>query len=390
MKWIIVENKNIYINNDSIYNKSLRETVIESLIKTGFTIGEDGKLIVPNDKEYYRKVNKTAIDFLRNKKSDLIFKDDLFIDKYMIDGINLNVRKIDPVLVEVDDKEKADLFNWIKLHWSVPISSGYGRRLRYIVKDGNNEAVIGIIGLGDPVFALHDRELYIGWSYNVKKEKLRHLMDAFVLGAVPPYSAILGGKLVAALISSPLLRERFCEKYNGSVSRISGKVFDGRLAGITTASALGKSSLYDRIRIPNGTEFLHVGWTKGSGEFQFINGVYDELYKIGKSAISWKKNPSWGSGIRNRRTIIQSALREIGLPVNLTYHNVKREIFFVPLGTNSRKFLRGEDENIDYYKLSHESISEFMLKRWVIPRSERDARYREFNKWDYGLASLLK
>ena len=384
-------NNNLYIDSDLINTKNLKDLVMESLIEVGFTIGEDHRLIVPNDKEYYRKVNEKAVEFLRHKKSDLILKrENYFINKYIIDGTELNVNRIDPLLVEVDNKENADLFNWIKLHWSVPISNGYGRRLRYIVKDASNDAVIGIIGLGDPVYALRDREKYIGWSQDAKKERLRHLMDAFVLGAVPPYSAVLGGKLVAALVSSPVIRERFYDKYNGSVSRISGRIFDGRLAGITTASALGKSSIYDRIRIPNGAEFVHAGWTRGSGEFQFINSVYDKLYEVGKSAVSWRKNPSWGRGIRNRRTLIQGALRMIGLSANLNYHNVKREIFFVPLGPNSRDFLRGEENYIKYYGLSHESISNFILKRWVIPRSERDNRYKKFSKFDYGLASSLR
>jgi hypothetical protein len=383
----VLEAKNSKISEQQDQIKNLKDAVLKNLIETGFTIGADGRLIVPDDKEYYRKVNASAVEFLRNKRSKFIQKVERpIIEKYIIDGRDLDVNKIDPFLIEVTDNEKNNLFNWIKLHWSIPISSGYGRRLRYIVGDKSNGAVIGIIGLGDPVYAMHDRDTHIGWSTQTKKERLRHLMDAFVLGAVPPYSMVLGGKLVAALASSPVIRERFRQKYRGSVSRISGRAFDGRMAGITTSSALGKSSLYDRIKIPDGPQFLHVGWTRGSGEFQFLNELYNELYEIAKSEVAWKKNPSWGSGIRNRRTLIQSALKVLGLPINLGYHNIKREIFLLPLGNKSLEFLRGQYCDIKYYNLSQESIAEYMLKRWVIPRSLRDNRYEKFTKWEYSIS----
>jgi hypothetical protein len=389
--FISVDESEEYTEGTQAEIRNLKKAITDNLILTGFTLGRNGELIVPNDKEYYRKVNAVAVEFLKHKKSNLIARrDQYFLDKYIINGRDLDVRKIDPVLVEVVDNEKADLFNWIKLHWSVPISSGYGRRLRYIVMDRSNDAVMGIIGLGDPVYAMHDRDSYIGWSNGVKKERLRHLMDAFVLGSVPPYSAVLGGKLVASLISSVDIRKRFYQKYKGSVSRISGMVFDGRLAGITTSSALGKSSLYDRIRIPNGPEFVHVGWTKGSGEFQFLNGLYDKIYEFAKADISWKKNPLWGSGIRNRRTLIQATLKKLGMPLNLGYHNIRREVFFVSLGFNSKEFLCGQSDRIKYYELSIHDISTFMLKRWVIPRSERDKIYKEFNRYDYSIDSTKK
>lgn len=364
----------------------LRNRILEELKKSGFSIVDNKTLVIPEEKEYFRKVHENAVEYLREKKSNFILKnDERMIDKYIIDGKTLDIKNIQPLLIPIVSKEQSDLFNWTKLHWSIPTSSGYGRRLRYLVYDKGNSSLIGIIGLADPVFALKGRDNYIGWSPEVRKKRLKHVMDAFVLGAVPPYSFLLGGKLVGSLITSTKISNDFKQKYGGKPTLISNEIFDGKLAAITTASALGKSSVYDRIRIEKGSQFIHVGWTKGSGEFQFINGVYQLLFELAHSKAEYLKNPKWGNGTRNRRTVVRTGLKMLNLSQNLIYHNVKRELFLVPLGTKSIEFLRGDTKLIEYYNKSTDDISEFALKRWIVPRSERRKEYIQFSKEKYSL-----
>ena len=211
-------------------------------------------------------------------------------------------------------------------------------------------------------------------------------MDAFVLGSVPPYSHILGGKLVASLLMSPKIRIDFSKQYKGKKSLISGEIFDGKLAAITTASALGKSSVYDRININGGSKFLHVGWSKGSGEFQFLNGLYQQIYELALPTLKWTKNPLWGKGSRNRRVVIQEGLRILNLPANLIYHNVPRELFLVPLGSRTFSFLRNETKLIGYFSITQDEIVEYAFKRWIIPRSERKLDYLDFKREQYSLS----
>jgi hypothetical protein len=102
-------------------------------------------------------------------------------------------------------KPKSDdelLFRYACAHWSIPVSSGYGRRLRFLVKDESNGKLIGLFGLGDPVYSMRARDEWIKWDSSAKKERLYNVMDAYVLGAVPPYASLLCGKLVAMLVLS--------------------------------------------------------------------------------------------------------------------------------------------------------------------------------------------
>jgi hypothetical protein len=107
------------------------------------------------------------------------------------------------------DTEDELLFRYARLHGSIPISAGYGRRLRFLVFDERNGKLIGLFGLGDPVFALGPRDAWVGWDAPAKRERLRHVVDAFVLGAVAPYARLLCSKLVALLITSNEVREGF-------------------------------------------------------------------------------------------------------------------------------------------------------------------------------------
>jgi hypothetical protein len=380
--------QNFSLSPNEITIDSLKQIIYENIQKSGFTILDGRILSLPDDKDLIRKAHEASVNHTLEAKYKFISRfEDNFLEKYIINGNELDIHNIRPVLMPISNSSLNNLFNWIKLHWSIPVSSGYGRRLRYIVYDRGNDAAIGIIGLADPVYGLKDRENLIGWTSEVKKHKLKNIMDAFVLGAVPPYSYLLGGKLVASLVMSPRIRKNFRNKYGGRETRISNEVFDGKLAAITTASALGKSSMYDRIKIPGGSEFIHVGWSKGSGEFQFYNGAYEEIFKLARDSSLKLKNPKWGSGVRNRRTVIRNGLRMLGLPPDLLYHSVKRELFIVPTGVDSFRFLRGETKKVRYHNIREAEIADYAIGRWVIPRSERRKEYLDFKKEQY---SLLK
>jgi hypothetical protein len=272
------------------------------------------------------------------------------------------------------------------LHWSVPISAGYGRRLRFLVLDGHNGKLIGLFGLGDPVFALGPRDLWIGWDAPTRKDHLRFMMDAFVVGAVPPYSQLLCGKLVAMLLTANEVSMAFKRKYSGKGSLISGRQLDGRLALITTTSALGRSALYNRLKIGDRQQFLSVGFSLGSGEFHFSNGVYKELIAFAQQTRSPSaKHERWGTGWRSRREVVRSVLPQLDLSRELLYHGVRREIFVVPLASNTREFLRGEHSRLRRYSASADEIFAWFRERWLLPRADRQPSYAEFSSASYRL-----
>ncbi len=372
----------------SLSPEALREQILISLRDQGFIVGHDG-LIQPGawDKVAIRQLHYQALQSRIERAREGLERHESRLLGYIAEGDDVQPDKISPVLREVEpDSEDELLFRYARLHWSVPISAGYGRRLRFLIFDRHNEKLIGLFGLGDPVFGVGPRDRWVAWTRATRKERLRYVMDAFVIGAVPPYSYLLCGKLVAMLLASEEVREAFRRKYSKGSSLISGRQLDGRLALITTASALGRSSIYNRLKFRERQLYLSVGFTRGSGEFHFSNGVYEDMIAFARATKQPSaKNELWGVGWRNRREVVRSALPNLGLSRELLYHGVRRELFVVPLARNTREFLRGEHVRLRSYRNHTDELVAWFRDRWLLPRAARDGRYRLFARASYGL-----
>ena len=307
----------------------------------------------------------------------------------LADGSEIRPERITPRLVEVrPDSEDELLFRYASLHWSIPVSSGYGRRLRFLVTDEQNGKLIGLIGLGDPVFSLAGRDTWIGWDNEARRERLHDVMEAFVLGAVPPYSLLLCGKLVAMLAASNEVRDTFRRKYGRRQSVIRDRRLDGRLVLLTTTSALGRSSVYNRLRYDDRLLYRSVGFTRGSGEFHFSNGLYSAVSDYAaRHCEPTAKQGKWGTGFRSRREVVKKCLAEVGLSTAWVYHGIRRELFVIPLARNTQQFLTGEHRSPLWFDQPAEALFGWFRERWLLPRAARDSRYLEstpaaYRLWD--------
>lgn len=368
--------------------QELRELIIHSLKTQGFRIRR-GHILPPKnlDKQRLRELHSLAVHHRIDKsKKGLIRYESQLLDRLAC-GTEVDPIQISPMLVEVKpDSHDELLFRYASLHWSIPVSSGYGRRLRFLVIDKQNNKLIGLFGLADPVFNLGPRDEWVGWDANTQRAKLHHVMDAFVLGAVPPYSFLLCGKLVAMLVASNEVRNAFKRKYGGQTSLIQHKTLDARLALITTTSALGRSSIYNRIKYGERLLYHGVGFTRGSGEFHFSNGLYSTISQYAvRYCEPTAKQETWGTGFRNKREVIKKCLAKIGLPTEWLYHGIQREIFLIPLARNTREFLSGEHSRLLWFDHPVDEMAPFFMKRWLIPRSQTDKRYTLWNPSEWRL-----
>jgi Druantia protein DruA len=371
----------------------LRALIKKSLKSQGFRLHGDHILPPASlSKNKLRRLHRPAVEHRIEKSRDGLMRLETRLLQRLASGAEVIPERVSPRLVEVlPGSEDELLFRYASLHWSIPVSSGYGRRLRYLVIDEQNERLIGLIGLGDPVFCLSDREEWIGWDKKARRERLHHVMDAFVLGAVPPYSSLLCGKLVAMLAASNEVRSAFKRKYSNQRSLIRRNILDARLALLTTTSALGRSSVYNRLKYQDRLLYHSVGFTRGCGEFHFSDGLYGAISDYARRYCEpTAKIESWGSGFRNRREVVRKCLSKVGLSAEWLYHGIKREIFVVPLARNSREFLRGEHSRLIWYDHSTSDIFAWFRERWLMPRAERDKRYCDFSPSSYRLWNVVK
>lgn len=368
--------------------QKLRQRILRALREQGFRM-QDGRLVVPDgqDKAFLRTLHARAVLHNMERSREGLERHEARLLSFIASGYEVNPEAIQPRLVQVlPDSEEERLFRYCRLHWTVPVSSGYGRRLRFLVFDDSNGKLIGLFGLGDPVFALGPRDCWIGWSHEAKRRRLQHVMDLFILGAVPPYSQLLCGKLIALLATSWEVQQAFRRKYGGQRSYIRRQRLDGRLALLTTTSALGRSSLYNRLVYRGTPVFSSVGFTQGFGEFHFINGLYHDLQQLALAHCeATAKHRRWGEGFRNRRELLRKALPLLGLSRELVYHGVQREIFLAPLAKNTREFLKSEHQRLYAYRRRASELFAWFRERWLLPRAMRDDSYRRFEPESYRL-----
>jgi hypothetical protein len=288
---------------------------------------------------------------------------------------DVRVDKISPKIELVhSDSDASHLFRLATLLWSVPVSRGYGRRLRFLVRDVQNDKLIGIMALGDPVFNLRARDEWIGWDVRAREKRLCNVMDAYVLGAVPPYSHLIGGKLVAALVASREIHQLFAERYGNREGIISQENRRARLALITTTSSLGRSSIYNRLKIGGRQLFQPIGFTGGWGHYHLDTELFQKMRRLLELVgHEYADGYKYGSGPNWKMRVIRGALEEIGVDHDVLRHGIKREVFAVPLARNAQAFLRGDHCRISRWEThSASDIAEFCVNRWLLPRFQRD------------------
>jgi hypothetical protein len=363
---------------------SLKKRFRRHLKSLGFQKAQDGTLIPPGTgKDVVRTIHSAQ----RNDR--LIASQEFIADrlprlvKCFASGDEVVPARITPKLQRIEsDTWEGDLFRLASLTWSVPVSNGFGRRLRFLVWDEYNGKLIGIIAIGDPVFNL------IGWDVKARGERLVNMMDAYVLGALPPYNALLGGKLVACLVRSRDVYDQFTKAYGKTTGIISQQQKKARLLAVTTSSSMGRSSVYNRLKLGGIEYFTPIGYTGGWGHFHIPDSLFsdlrDYLREIGHSYADLHR---YGEGPNWRMRSTRAALEALGFKDDLLRHGIQREVFLCQLADNAGKLLRTGKGKPDLSSLlSAEEVAGLAIERWMLPRS---VRRPDFKFWKRGAIEAL-
>jgi hypothetical protein len=363
---------------------TLRRRIRRHLRSLGYTKDNEGNLVAPAaDKNAYRAAHEGQRLERIEQRRDLVERAPKEFLPWFANGAEIVPQQIDPELRPIAAQTwESTLFRFASLLWRIPVSDGYGRRLRFLVWDKGNDRLMGLLALGDPVFNLRARDALIGWSTSERGERLVNVLDAYVVGAVPPYNALLAGKLIACLLKTQDIVNAFRHKYGAGVGKISGKSKKPRLLLVTTTSALGRSSLYNRLRI-DGEQYLEsIGFTTGYGHFH----IHDDLFQEIRAYLRRRRDPyadnnRFGQGPSWRFRAIRQGLASLGMPPRLTQHGFQREVFVCRTAQNGVEILTRGTGRPDFKGLKTvEEVGRLALDRWVIPRASRDPNYLKWSR----------
>jgi hypothetical protein len=251
-----------------------------------------------------------------------------------------------------------------------------------------------------------------------KKRKIGiNMMDIVVCGAIAPYNHLLGGKLVAMLMTSPQVTHDYRQKYYNSASDIASKMKGEEVYREPQLVYLGTTSLfpsgtsqYNRIAIPvPGNEqeiirYIEYGLTKGYGSVHFSEDTVHCLNQLQEHTHKAKLiNNRFGEGVNPKFRRIRSGLTNIGLTAvdKFVKHRSQRIVYGIPLGRKTYAFLRGETEDPEYYfdtaseeqiEAANDHISGSWIRRWLLMRIHNPevlSRVSSFTTEDVLLSSVI-
>jgi len=344
----------------------LRQAVTASLQRT----------CEPESKDEIREFHVRARELELRDRQEWIGRNLPRYLSYFASGSDVEPEHIKPALIEVNADWEHELFRIARLTWSLPFSKGYGRRLRYLIMDEHNGKLIGILAFQSPPLSFPARDRLFNYPAGRKTELVNQTMDIQTLGAVPPYARLLGGKLIALTAVSNEVREAYRRKYQGRATEMTERVLPGHLVALTTTSAFGRSSLYNRLTYKGEQVACSIGYTEGYGSFHLAH-LYDEFREF-LEAQDISTRGGFGTGPRIKWQTMVRALGRLGFSADVLKHGVKREAFLFSLISNLSDYMEGRSTEPDYFDRSFAALAQYWRSRWLLDRAERVDGWRQW------------
>lgn len=226
------------------------------------------------------------------------------------------------------------------------------------------------------------------------------IADLTVCGAVPPYNALLGGKLVAMLAASPEIVLEYRRRYQSLPSIIASSmagraiVRPANLVFIGTTSLYGeRPNQYDRTSYPcdvvGGSKGESVRYryltshersrTSGIGTFQFGRDTKAAIEKYLSSKTNGRRvNNVFGEGSSPKLRSLRDGLNALGMNSDeMLQHGIEKVVYGAALVSNTARYLLRLDDmpqylfSLDEAQASTARIAQHWFKRWASARMER-------------------
>ena len=347
--------------------------ILRDLLRLNWEVTfQPSKVTLTPPSAYDKKVIRASMDIKRQeqieKNSAWLSTHTHFALENLASGVDVLRSRIEPVVEVCETQEQFDIFRVCRFYWSSPYSDYVGRRIKLLVRDSAlpNRPLIGIAALGSSIVHIPERDAWIGWDIRARTENLVYTMDAYVLGALPPYNHLLGGKLVSYMLASNEVREIYSAKYKNKVTNISKRKAN-RLACIFTTSLYGKSSQYNRIRFDGRLLYVPIGRTKGYGTLHLTNETFDAMRELINARNILVTN-RFGDGPVWRMRVIRTACEMLRIDPDFLRHSFQRNIYAIPLARNFKLFLQGVQTRLNYFDYPMSSLVEFWRERWLARR----------------------
>lgn len=284
-------------------------------------------------------------------------------------------KKIQPeVIWTKEDSKLIKEWNTYRTFLSTMINNpNIGRNLYFIIRDKVTGKCLGIMALSSDFLDLTPRDNYIGWSRESKTQgrMINHTgIGSTIVPTQPLGYNYVGGKLIALLIVSKPVEDAWNELYDR-------ELMPSKLVGITTTALYSSLSQYTGLKYWN-----HLGHSAGSIKFEPLPETI-ELVKLWLKKFYPRRYWEWyvatePQGMPLKRDYKQRSLsfayNKLGIDKKYYETNHARGIYFCPLFTNTKEYLRREireEQLLRRFDNSVESLVELWRDKYASKRAEK-------------------
>jgi len=247
------------------------------------------------------------------------------------------ITNLKPVVVVVDDTLER---TWTTLRYycsSAEYNQAPGRFIKFLIRDEVTTKVLGVCSIASDVISISDRDKYIGWTpeNKLKDKMLRHSAIGTTIVPTQPFgSNFLGGKLVAAMVTSGVVRNEW-ECPSGGDSN------PGKLVGMTTTSLYGRPSMYNSLKW-----WTDVGDSKGKIPIKPYEKSYEAWHgwlkqhkkKEYEEAMTQKEGIS-GPVTGAKMRVLNMIFKACNVKQSEYCHGYQRGVYYSCFYENTKEFL---------------------------------------------------
>ena len=281
-----------------------------------------------------------------------IAKDKIWMPENL-DDEDITIRQInelEPSIVFVEDvldENKRIIPNDIGLHgaeleylWSMmrvfcstaEYNQAPGRFIKFFIIDKKSKKILGMSSIASDVISMSERDEFIGWTQDdkLKFRMLRYSAIGTTIVPMQPFGFnFLGGKLIACMVTSKAVRDKWEEYYQN------------KLVGMTTTSLYGSYSMYNSLKW-----WKFVGNSKGKILIKPQEDVYKRWHDYIKRKYpnEYQKMMTQKEGIHGPVTgaklrVLNMIYKELGVKLSEFYHDFCRGIYYSCFYENTKEFL---------------------------------------------------
>lgn len=241
------------------------------------------------------------------------------------------------VVVEGDYLERL----WTTLRYycsSAEYNQAPGRFIKFLMMDEKSGRVLGVSSIASDVICISDRDKYLGWTPEdkLKQKMLKHSAIGTTIVPTQPFgSNFLGGKLIAALITSKKVRDEW------EFPR-AGESNPAKLVGMTTTSLYGGFSMYNSLKW-----WKPVGMSKGKIPIKPYEKGYHDWHQWLKQfrkddyekAMTQKDNVS-GPVTGAKMRVLSMIFQACKIKQSEYCHGFTRGVYYSCFYENTKEFLQ--------------------------------------------------